>query len=530
MEKSNRTERSGQKEILHSKKTRLARGKKPRVATNGKKTRVATTSFIVDQMDRGSLSSKNESLTENHEKDRVKEQVGKGDGMYKRDLGACQPTDSVFDLGVVDDAVNDNLANDNLSWGNLFNWDDFGYSLILGFAPTTWDVISDLIIASQLEDDEKDDERRNLAGLSYLFVCLPGLYMLNETLSEVLSDCSSALVHFVTLYSSVFFSSAMIGAFYMDPLLFKGPAILIGIGVVITKGLAIFVHTPEMKKISKRVTMSEFRLETPLQLLLLLHLWVQRGWDKGLKFRAPVLSSLLVIGKVNAETYLSDEPENLMKDKSFLEKLLLTLKHIPFFAVTAFFRIGCVMINNQVLKHTDLRILIPHPTLFFFFTVWLLSFFFLFLYNLIFLTVKFAFPNHWPEITLHEIGFGVIAELTTVSNWGRLGRVGSRWTIFICVVLIVFLESALQPLLSSLTIRWFQFFMATSLLVIDLGLVAMVATLENGHDLANVDKIPFEYSIIMTCAGFASYLLIVFQIFLLPNCLSVSDLFTLYNI
>ena len=95
MEKSNKTERSGQKENLHGKRTRLARGKKPRVATNGKKTRVATTSFIVDQMDRGSLSSKNESETENHEKDekdRVEEQVGKGDGMYKRDLGANPQT------------------------------------------------------------------------------------------------------------------------------------------------------------------------------------------------------------------------------------------------------------------------------------------------------------------------------------------------------------------------------------------------------------------------------------------------------
>ena len=72
--------------------------------------------------------------------------------------------------------------------------------------------------------------------------------------------------------------------------------------------------------------------------------------------------------------------------------------------------------------------------------------------------------------------------------------------------------------------------MATSLLAVDLGLVALVATLENEDDLANVGKIPFEYTIIMTCAGFASYLLIVIQIFLVPNCPSVSDLFTLYNI
>ena len=74
-------------------------------------------------------------------------------------------------------------------------------------------------------------------------------------------------------------------------------------------------------------------------------------------------------------------------------------------------------------------------------------------------------------------------------------------------------------------------FMATSLLVVDLGLVAMVATLESGgDDLASVDKISFEYTITMTCFGFASYLLIVVQIFLVPNCPSLSDLFTLYNI
>ena len=72
--------------------------------------------------------------------------------------------------------------------------------------------------------------------------------------------------------------------------------------------------------------------------------------------------------------------------------------------------------------------------------------------------------------------------------------------------------------------------MATSLLVVDLGLVATVVTLENGHDLANVGIIPFEYTVIITCAGFASYLLAVIQIFLLPSCPSRSDLLTLYNI
>ena len=64
--------------------------------------------------------------------------------------------------------------------------------------------------------------------------------------------------------------------------------------------------------------MCEFNTESPLQLLLLLHLWVS-----GRKlYLAPTLSSLLVISKVNAEIYLSDQPENLMKGKSFPQKLL----------------------------------------------------------------------------------------------------------------------------------------------------------------------------------------------------------------
>ena len=130
---------------------------------------------------------------------------------------------------------------------------------------------------------------------------------------------------------SLSLSCAMIYAFWMFPLLFRYPAILIGILVVITKGLAIFVHTPEMKKLEARMTMAEFKTEAPLQLLLLLHLWVS---GRPL-FVTPILSSLLVIGKVNAEIYLSDAPDNLMKGRSFLQKLLLILKYVPLFTSAA---------------------------------------------------------------------------------------------------------------------------------------------------------------------------------------------------
>ena len=211
----------------------------------------------------------------------------------------------------------------------------------------------------------------------------------------------------------------MICAFWTYPLLFRYPAILIGIMAVVTKGLAIFVHTPEMKKIADRMTIAEFKTEAPMQLLLLLHLWVS-----GRTFYlTPILSSLLIIGKVNAEIYLSDEPDNLMKDKSFLQKLLLTLKYVPLFSSTAFFRVGC-----GIIKHSGpyASVSETYHAFVFFVTVWADSIFSIFFYLLAFVGVKLASPGSLADITIPELGQGIHAEFTTVSNWGSLGRDRSK--------------------------------------------------------------------------------------------------------
>ena len=336
------------------------------------------------------------------------------------------PTGSV--ILNIDDMV-ENLPT-NQSWASLFNWDDFGYSLILGFAPTAWDVYSDLTIANQLcgvecedrilvhpQDTESGDPIS--AGLSYLFICFPGIYMFSEAFNDKLSSCSSAILIVISFSLSVSLTSAMIYTFYVDHLLFKYPAYLIGILVVITKGLAIFIHTPTMKMISERMTMGEFKTEAPLQLLLLLHLWV----SGGPLFLTPILSSLLVIGKVNAEMYLSDEPDNLMKGKTFLQKLFLTLKYVPLFSSTAFFRVGC-----GIIKHSGpyANVSKTFHAFVFFVSVWAGSVFFILLYLLTFAGVKLAFPGSLADITIMELGRGILAEFTTVSNWGCLGRDRSK--------------------------------------------------------------------------------------------------------
>ena len=84
-------------------------------------------------------------------------------------------------------------------------------------------------------------------------------------------------------------------------------------------------------------------------------------------------------------------------------------------------------------------------------------------------------------------------------------------------------------------------YMATSLLVFDLGLIAIIANLETQRELKNVeglatwsafnlDTIFSEYSIVMICVGFGSYLLLLFHLFVLPKSPTIADLLTLYNI
>ena len=243
-------------------------------------------------------------------------------------------------------------------WREAFNWDDFSYNLILGFLPTAWDVFSDLRIATYLKAKEEVDS----AGLSYLFICFPGLHMSLDLLIRRLSlSCDTKVVVFVNVVCGITFSFAMLFSVWNKALLFEYPAFLVGVAVVGVKAAALVVHTPSMKDVSARVTKYETDTESPLQLLLLLHIWV----SGGPLFLGAIGSSLLIIGKVNAEAYLSSPPKNLLEGKSFLEKLKLTTKFLPLFISTTFFRVGSGMIKHSGPYSSVAE---SYQTLFFFFT------------------------------------------------------------------------------------------------------------------------------------------------------------------
>ena len=85
-------------------------------------------------------------------------------------MAPIAPTRCQHSTGSVMVDIEDMVVEDlppTQSWSRLFNWDDFGYSLILGFAPTAWDVYSDLTIAEELRKSGDSIS----AGLSYLFIC-----------------------------------------------------------------------------------------------------------------------------------------------------------------------------------------------------------------------------------------------------------------------------------------------------------------------------------------------------------------------
>ena len=385
------------------------------------------------------------------------------------------------------------------SWRSL--WQDFAYNLLLSFLPTAWDVISDLRTAEQLKDDE---ETVGFAGLSFLFNCFPGLYLILDLVTQKLSKSyTGSKVTTFNIICGVSFSFAMIILFYINVLLFKYPAFVIGLGMVGVKGVALFHRTPLTKELSAKVTKYEVATESPLQLLLLLHIWM----SGGPLFLGPIASSLLAIGKVNAELYLSSKPENLLDGADFADKLLLIIKLLPLFISTTFFRLGSGMI-----KHSGpfSRIAEPYSTLFFFVTVWLGTI----VYTVLYLIIFFGGQDYLSQ----AVGGGLLVR----RGQGDLGRVllnlslGKSW------------QDPEQvhnrPDFQNLTIsfcRWLQLGMATAQLATNFGIIGYMTILESSSSLGawsavGLSEVFVKFSAIVVGFGLLSYILLLYHVFFAP--------------
>ena len=305
-----------------------------------------------------------------------------------------------------------------------FNWENFCYAFFFGLLPTAWDIWTDI----QFGVSQEGQGEETTAGFCYMFICLPAiLSIIPAVVSRVYkewgkvaeSTLMAALYILFVCLVSVTVSSAMAFAFVMQPTVFKYPALLCSLFTLGVKILAVFLHTPEMIEFSLNASSAESSYESSTQLLFLLHIWLSGGH----MYLSAMVSSILVIGKVGAENILMKGQENKMKDKSFLEKVVLLLRYTPVIALTALFRVGSA---STVLYHPHLfPSFVTLTPAFAMFLTWIYL-----MCNITLLITLLGILRTWirklRQLTIVELSLGLLNECTTVTVWGKLGREGSK--------------------------------------------------------------------------------------------------------
>ena len=294
---------------------------------------------------------------------------------------------------------------------NHWNWNDFFYNLILDLAPATWDIITDLIFAKFLETKDI-----HLAGLSYMFICLPIVWLVVEQVDEIKISKIKMTLYVITFPTA---ATLITWGLWVDPLLFRLPAILSSIIFLGLKSVAVFVHSPKMAEFSLHMSQVENVTEGPLQILLILLYWL----SGGPLFLDTLLSSLLDIGKVGAENFLTASPKNLLKGKPFFKKLVLVIQYLPVFLLTPLFRVGS---GAVALINYSQGFSLPFSTAFAMFLTWVCIAIQNSLCQLWFVLLRVHVLPELQQMDFSELGHAVGSEFTGMTIWGKLGRRGSR--------------------------------------------------------------------------------------------------------
>ena len=295
-----------------------------------------------------------------------------------------------------------------------FNWNDFLYTLTFGFLPTAWDVYTDINLGIKLQNQGDV----HTAGLCWMFVCLPPGFLTIEILTKKNhSTCLQLLLLGLGFcYTATF---AYLVNFY--PQVFFYPALCLCLILCGGKFLAVFIHTPEMKQFSVHLSHVECSFEASCQLVLILAIWLSGG-EMHLTC---MISSVVVIGKVSAENFLMANPKNLLEKASFCQRIMFTIRFIPVFALTAFFRCGAGIVN--VLNYNNFTPFSPSYTIF-------LMYCYIVVYYFLFMILGYMLKLvMWDmrQLTAVELSYSLVGECSTITMWGKLGRKGSRLLQFI---------------------------------------------------------------------------------------------------
>jgi hypothetical protein len=283
-----------------------------------------------------------------------------------------------------------------------WNWKDFFYAFIFGFLPTAWDGCTDIALGKSLQNQND----LHSAGLCWMFVCLPPVYL-------VIEHFTSTWLQVFRLGLGIIITVTIAWLINFYPWAFYYPAVCFCLLLLGEKTLALFIHTPEMKQFSRHLSQVECSFEASCQLLLILSIRLTGGQLP----LASLISSIVVIGKVSAENYLMAGPENLLADKPLHERIALTLRYMPVFALTAFFRCGAGVVN--VLNYNSF---IPFSPAFVIFLAYCYNLAYYFLFMFLGFMLRAIMPD-LKEMSVVELSNALV-------GWCRVGQVTSlycRW-------------------------------------------------------------------------------------------------------
>ena len=328
-------------------------------------------------------------------------------------------------------------------------------SLVLGLAPSFWDSLSDFLFAHEEEKLNHNTTSNTSLGLSwpllyeqdpvptsslltYFFISLPGHLSaaseLHRLLRKVCCNCSQkkcckwparaarGIANLLFLAAPNF---AVVFLFLCFPSYFFYSAVLSTIMVLGIKVLALFVHGPEMKKLSTRATAAESQGESSLQVLLVA-LIALRTQKVSASSASSIFSSILMISKSGAESYLTFGEENKMEKcgrgfRGLLNKLKLLATYSPVFLATAVFRLSTLVVVFAWDYLFGFCFLLPLT---------------LGLPSLLLLFLKIC---KLKDLSVVEIFDGVMGEMITHTLWGGRGREGSKKIqLFMTVYLVLF--------------------------------------------------------------------------------------------
>ena len=300
-----------------------------------------------------------------------------------------------------------------------FSRRDFTLALFLGLLPSVWDMGSDYYFAEFITEASTGDiPLATVKGLTYAFISLPGLMLTFSFLQQQLFDvftsgkrCSGPtsrfFLHCLTLLviGGVLAGVSCLVLFSSSSFIYLAiPSSTLILGV---KVLGLFLHSPEMKKLSVRVSAAEAQWEASLQLFIVLFMIFKGGHLNNASFGS-IFSSITMIGKAGAQNFLTFGQENKFDDMSLMKKLGLLALYSPAFIITATFRIGALAIivawgiYYAAIVHWPAALFLP------------------------FLAFIAARLFYMKDLSLGHLLQGVVAELTTISIWGNRGREGSR--------------------------------------------------------------------------------------------------------